>query len=814
MCSKCRTCDKKLHYRDAQKVRLYVILSLFLATLSGALATSPVNSTTTLQNSATVTPEPELSIIDLFSNVTLRKCQCEKDQVWDGNQCLSKYTLVPVYIIPQAHPYLLNTSDFNEANVAVPECPDNHALISLDFSSDSHFFLMNNGNLLWENEAMAIEDYCFEFALQDDGNVMTEVSVCLYLSVPQCCPSGYLIDSDGSCLPDDDHPSFAPPVTVAMREVHWEGGPEDIRNKTCSGIEEVTQISLNEENNLFYSTLYHHYAPLAWKPTNGPPGKLKVAMDYCVGMKRHSESGQLEYIAEVCYVDPKLQHQAMCNNATCVRKCCEENQLLYGVHCIGATSADDIWKPVFYDPTNSKAVASPPEDLVIIYGWPLCEDFHSMNPNASESDKIYLMANGHLDDFLGNFNLPPTDYCVDLALDPITSMPVSFALMCPSKENDACQWAQTLNVVLSGVSFLFLAATLIIYLGVPDLRDRSNGRCLMSMISAMMSAHVCLTVLREVPDVSDTQCIITAFVCHVSILATFFWLNVMCFDMWSTLRSSQQHHHSLKVFGLYSLYAWGVPLLVGIIAVVLDALELPGVIRPRFLLHSCWFWRDTEFWTYQGGIILFLVVVNLFFFIHVAVILAYKLKQRKRMFETGSSHNKSTNSKKQAWLFLKLFIVMGVLWIAETLSSISHRRTCSYWLLSDIINSLQGVFIFLVAVCNRDNIKKIQSSWHPRLHSIRRTLTRRESATITKTRTTDLSMITSYDSRKTSVTSLPRKLSAVSQVFFTTGNKGKGTTGLGENTEAVRSSIDRSPSPRKASSVSNHEIIPMSNIKE
>ncbi|KAK3869154.1 hypothetical protein Pcinc_025518 [Petrolisthes cinctipes] len=848
--------DKKWpHQVDLHNLRFTIAVLVLLVTFGGALATTTdaSTSTSTYQHGTTDTvdsssssfskssgnstqkdtgtevyitqdpvvlttepPQPRFSIKDLFINTTLRKCRCPRDEVWNGSQCISKPAIVPVFEHLTGQPYLLNTTDFTKAIVRIPNCPEDHALIPIDFTHNSHFFLMNNESLRWQNDEIH-DDYCLENVLQDDGHVLMEAHVCLYLSVPQCCPPGHLLGSDGHCLLHEVHHSFAPPVDVATKQVHWQGVPEEVQTITCDGVAEVTQINLNEGNILHYSNKFPH-APLAWMHSDGLPGKLHLDTDYCVGLKRDDESGETKYVAKVCFVDPKVEHQLMCRGATCVRKCCEENQLLDGKTCVSATHEDEIWMPIFYDPSNSSNVVVPPDDLKVVHGWPLCRDFHFMDPTVRESDKVYLLENGYLDDFLGNFNLPPTDYCVDLALDPqgISPHPSLISLVCPSDDNNACQWAQTLKVVLSGISFLFLAATLVIYLGVPELRDRSNGRCLISMISAMMSTYICLTVLNEVPGKSDSQCIITAFFGHVSVLATFFWLNVMCFDMWSTLRSSQQQHHSMKVFCLYSLYAWGVPLLVGLLAVVLDILELPGVIRPLYLEHSCWFWRDTEFWAFQGGIILFLVVVNLFFFIHVAIILARKLKQRKRMFETtSSSHsNKSTNAKKQAWLFVKLFIVMGVLWIAETLSIISHRKTCSYWLLSDIINSLQGVFIFLVAVCNKDNIKKIRTSWEPRLQSVRRTITLRDTITTNtsmgKKRMTDLSVAASEDSRKTSVTSLPRKLSAVSQVLFMTGNKNKS---LGSEMNEVRHG-DRSPSPRKGSSVSNYEITQMAEIKE
>lgn len=206
----------------------------------------------------------------------------------------------------------------------------------------------------------------------------------------------------------------------------------------------------------------------------------------------------------------------------------------------------------------------------------------------------------------------------------------------------------------------------------------------------------------------------------------------------------------------------------------------------------------------------------MFFFIHVAITLARKLKQRQTLFDSNESRSSNANkkNKEQVWLFVRLFIVMGVVWVAEIVSAL-HRGSCSYWVLTDILNSLQGVFIFAVAVCNKDNIKKIKHSWKSRYTTVRSKVgtlrgTRPSETTNRAKRFTDLSVAASEASRKTSVTSLPRKISTASNAVLPASNansKGNRLTDQSLSSEAAAA-------PRKISTASNLEMIPMSSMEE
>ena len=64
---------------------------------------------------------------------------------------------------------------------------------------------------------------------------------------------------------------------------------------------------------------------------------------------------------------------------------------------------------------------------------------------------------------------------------------------------------------------------------------------------------------------------------------------------------------------------------------------------------------------------------------------------------------------------LELFLVMGFTWLADVVSTlINWRRGETYFgweiVVFDVINSLQGLFIFLVLICKQKMREKIRAS--------------------------------------------------------------------------------------------------------
>ena len=55
-------------------------------------------------------------------------------------------------------------------------------------------------------------------------------------------------------------------------------------------------------------------------------------------------------------------------------------------------------------------------------------------------------------------------------------------------------------------------------------------------------------------------------------------------------------------------------------------------------------------------------------------------------------------------LFLKLFIIMGFIWIFDIISGLIGDKAIPehHWYITDCLNMLQGVFVFIIFVCKRN----------------------------------------------------------------------------------------------------------------
>jgi G protein-coupled receptor Mth (Methuselah protein) len=74
----------------------------------------------------------------------------------------------------------------------------------------------------------------------------------------------------------------------------------------------------------------------------------------------------------------------------------------------------------------------------------------------------------------------------------------------------------------------------------------------------------------------------------------------------------------------------------------------------------------------------------------------YSVKKQAASLRTGDSqiHNKD---REKYFLYLRLFIVMGVSWVMESFSWI-FTDAAFLFLLTDFLNALQGFFIFFLFV--------------------------------------------------------------------------------------------------------------------
>lgn len=141
-------------------------------------------------------------------------------------------------------------------------------------------------------------------------------------------------------------------------------------------------------------------------------------------------------------------------------------------------------------------------------------------------------------------------------------------------------------------SLPFLLITFCVYGFIPELRNL-HGKSLMCYVFGLSILYISLSVVQLEGGAFEPErvpCIMCGYLIYISVLLCFFWLNVMCYDIWSTFRGGiRGRGGERKRFVFYCLYAFGVPLILTGLVYLVDAFEIfPAEYRPLMGLKRCW----------------------------------------------------------------------------------------------------------------------------------------------------------------------------------------------------------------------------------
>lgn len=87
-------------------------------------------------------------------------------------------------------------------------------------------------------------------------------------------------------------------------------------------------------------------------------------------------------------------------------------------------------------------------------------------------------------------------------------------------------------------SLPFLLITFCVYGFIPELRNL-HGKSLMCYVFSLTILYISLSVVQLESEIflpEGWACIFSGYTIYISVLLCFFWLNIMCYDIWSTFR--------------------------------------------------------------------------------------------------------------------------------------------------------------------------------------------------------------------------------------------------------------------------------------
>ncbi|XP_067008742.2 probable G-protein coupled receptor Mth-like 1 [Anabrus simplex] len=357
---------------------------------------------------------------------------------------------------------------------------------------------------------------------------------------------------------------------------------------------------------------------------------------------------------------------------------------------------------------------------VLSTGFPNCPGDELVIGGKLGDRDTSLKADGSLLFEKAGATLKPGDFCLEHVVEHLEDNANVFT--CHSRLNAGLRNGRrvgdresdirfTLYPVGLILSVFFLAVTLITGCLLPGQHHVLHWRCQTSYVASLLIGDLLLAATQLTGDAQPSAlCITVAVVMHYFFLSAFFWLNTMCFNIWWTFRdlrpASLDKSQEVYRMRFYGVYAWGCPFIIAGIAALIDNLPAegyPSLIRPRFGHQRCWFYGDAEIFSYFFGPVGILMVVNLVLFAATARELTCGLWKREVV---KSSTERTTLGR----ICLKLVVVMGLTWIADVISWAVGGPNY-LWYFTDLINALQGVFIFAVVGCQPQVWAAVNRLW-------------------------------------------------------------------------------------------------------
>ena len=129
-----------------------------------------------------------------------------------------------------------------------------------------------------------------------------------------------------------------------------------------------------------------------------------------------------------------------------------------------------------------------------------------------------------------------------------------------------------LSTIALILSIIALFITLITFILFSSLRNLP-GCNVINLVIALIFAQILFLCQSLTIMTRSSVCLVFAIGIHFFYLASFFWMNVMAFDLWKTFHKG----FSLYLYDIrerlpyYALYAWGSPVLFVLVGIILDA---------------------------------------------------------------------------------------------------------------------------------------------------------------------------------------------------------------------------------------------------
>ncbi|XP_044254851.1 G-protein coupled receptor Mth2-like isoform X5 [Tribolium madens] len=422
--------------------------------------------------------------------------------------------------------------------------------------------------------------------------------------------------------------------------------------------------------------------------------------------------------------------ETYCETKNCIRKCCEDNEF-YNLTKSGSKC----------EKNNGKLLSEFPEYQDISL-------YQIIHGRSCDVEMIKILLDGVNMKFTLNENkvvwenmvFNYTTSCIDIYDNRLVALVCTFG-----DEED-----QLVSAIGMIISMPFLLLTFIAYALLPD--RNLHMKALMFYVINLMFSYLLLVIIQLTESqFAEVTCKSLGYFCLFFFLVSFFWMNVICIDIWwgfSGLRgfTGSQKTAERKRFIFYCIYAWGMPVIHVLIVYLIDSVAKENsVLKPDIGNGQCFLKRGFPELLYFYGPMAILITINVVLFTITALKIR-KIKRETAMLKKEDSKRHSYENDRQIFnLYLKLLFAMGVNWSMEIISWAviwAEEAPEAIWYLTDFCNAIYGVFIFFIFVFKRSIWKLLKKRYYTFIgkHHLAHSMTMTNTTRVTSYSTTASTM--------------------------------------------------------------------------
>ncbi|KAK6187286.1 hypothetical protein SNE40_005349 [Patella caerulea] len=248
-----------------------------------------------------------------------------------------------------------------------------------------------------------------------------------------------------------------------------------------------------------------------------------------------------------------------------------------------------------------------------------------------------------------------------------------------------------LTVVGIALSIIGCLITIAVYLSFKSLRN-IPGKIVIALCITLIMGYLAMMIGPAMEN-SYSGCKTFAILMHYSFLLAFFWMNVMAIDVWYTFSKAYYQAgtqaHKTNRFKFYMVYVFIMATTPVSLAIILNETEIGEGFAPHYGEGVCWINRKNALMVFFGLPSLLVILSNVVLFVVAAKTIYVAQKNSARLL--------GKEDKGMLGIYVRLTCVMGLTYLFGFLAPVVNHPVT--WYLFIILNTLQGVFIFVSFVC-------------------------------------------------------------------------------------------------------------------